>query len=173
MRMKLCKRLGCKAMIPYDQTNPYCEKHRQDYHEYQRPSRSVDQRHYNLTRRDQEANQFYHTRAWRQLSLLVKRQAMMTCECCGHTALTKGKLLVDHVVPRRIDKRCQLDRDNLWVLCYSCHYWKTQLETQIYLDGEANFIANLDTATRWNQDAIRNWIIDKKANRFKAAYPSF
>ncbi|WP_371812531.1 HNH endonuclease [Leuconostoc sp. LN180020] len=44
---------------------------------------------------------------------------MFTCECCGRTSTTKGYLVVDHIIPRKIDKRKQLDKGNLWVCSYT------------------------------------------------------
>ncbi|MCJ8184798.1 HNH endonuclease [Lactiplantibacillus pentosus] len=167
MRMKVCRMSGCNELVSYEQENPFCTKHAsyykpRPYQHYNKWERKQLNKDYNRNHRDKEANDFYHSVAWRKLSRVAKERAYMTCECCGHTALGKGKLVVDHITPRRIDKRKQLDSNNLWVLCYSCHYWKGQLEQDIYEDGDENFISNLDVATQWDRESCREWILGHK-----------
>ncbi|WP_260144382.1 HNH endonuclease, partial [Leuconostoc citreum] len=79
---------------------------------------------------------------YEHLSAGLKQQAMFTCECCGRTSTTKGYLVVDHIIPRKIDKRKQLDKDNLWVICKRCHWYKGLLEDDVYTDGLS--IENID-----------------------------
>lgn len=164
MRYKVCRKYGCNKQIPYDRSNPYCDQHADLYKEFVKPKptyqRKQSQRQYNRFKRDKEANRFYHTKAWSSLSYGLKQQAMFTCQCCGHTSIKTGYLVVDHVIPRRIDKRKQLDRDNLWVICKRCHFYKGLLEKKIYQDGL--FIENLDASKRWEEDKCRQWILNEE-----------
>ena len=98
------------------QDNTYCEIHKAMYQpkpEFKPKSsyqRKRQQREYNANKRDKEANEFYHNNTWKHLSAGLKQQAMFTCECCGRTSTTKGYLVVYHTIPRKIDKRKQLDK---------------------------------------------------------------
>lgn len=169
-RVKICRRTNCHVSIPYEQDNPYCEIHKAMYRpkpEFKPKSsyeRKRQQREYNANRRDKEANEFYHNKTWKHLSAGLKQQAMFTCECCGRTSTTKGYLVVDHIVPRKIDKRKQLDKGNLWVICKRCHWYKGLLEDDVYTDGLS--IENIDVSKSWQRDDVRQWILNaiKKRN---------
>lgn len=60
--------------------------------------------------------------------------------------------------PRKIDKRKQLDNDNLWVICKRCHWYKGMLENDVYTDGL--FLENIDTSKSWDKYEVRQWILD-------------
>nr|WP_242651981.1 HNH endonuclease [Leuconostoc kimchii] len=122
---------------------------------YERKRQNKD---YNMHSRDKEANAFYHTTTWKHLALGMKQQAMFTCECCGRTSTSKGYLVVDHIIPRKVDKRKQLDKGNLWVICKRCHWYKGVLEDDVYDDGTS--IENIDTSKAWQCDDVRDWILD-------------
>lgn len=163
MRYKICRKPDCDAKIPFGQDNPYCISHASMWHkptQYVRHSSKQRQKLYNRYKRDKEANAFYHSKQWTNLSQSLKRQAYFTCECCGHTYDKPRYLITDHIVPRRIDKRKQIDRDNLWVICQECHYWKTRLENKVYTSQ--SLIANLDTAKQWNKKQCTEWILEQR-----------
>ncbi|MBS0941684.1 HNH endonuclease [Leuconostoc mesenteroides] len=163
-RVKICRKPDCHNTIPYVQDNPYCEIHKAMYRpkpEFKPKSsyeRKRQQHEYNANKRDKEANEFYHNKTWKHLSAGLKQQAMFTCECCGRTSTTKGYLVVDHIIPRKIDKRKQLDKDNLWVICKRCHWYKGMLEDDVYTDGL--FLENIDTSKSWGKGEVRQWILD-------------
>lgn len=159
MRYKVCRKPNCDVVIPYTQHNPYCTQHAYLYKPRHKRDRQSIQT-YNQFSRDKEANRFYHTQAWRIISRQIKQHAYFTCQCCDRTYDKPNYLIVDHIVPRRIDKRRQLDRTNLWLLCKRCHYWKTELEKKIYTSQ--SLIENLDTGKRWTTDKICEWILDKE-----------
>ncbi|WP_225425839.1 HNH endonuclease [Furfurilactobacillus siliginis] len=161
--MKICKAAGCHNPIQADQQNPYCTVHASYYRprEHKRSEtkrRSYSQ--YNKFKRDQEANAFYHSKVWTRISKELKRQAYFTCECCGRTYDQPGYLVVDHVVPRRVNKIRQLDTGNLWVICKRCHYWKGELEKEIYTSPSV--IDNIDVGNKWNSDKCSDWILKKE-----------
>lgn len=169
VRVKVCRKPECHNTIPFEQDNPYCNAHAtlyrpRDYHttKWQRRSKYTN---YNRYKRDKEANAFYHTKQWSSLSMQLKRQAYFTCQCCGHTYDKPGYLITDHVIPRRVDKRRQLDVHNLWVICKRCHYWKGQLEGNVYQSQSA--IENIDTSKNWSEDECRIWILKHEKHRHK------
>lgn len=166
MRYKVCRKPDCDVKIPFEQDNPYCANHASMWHQqtpYVRQHSKQRQKFYNRYKRDKEANKFYHTKQWANLSQVVKKQAYFTCECCGHTYDKPRHLITDHIVPRRIDKRKRLDRDNLWAICSECHYWKTRLENKVYTSQ--SLIANLDVAKRWNKERCTEWIMEQRRKR--------
>lgn len=160
-RVKLCRKTGCTHTIPYEQSNPYCSEHAGLYKQARpRPSKPRSQSYYNKFKRNKQANAFYQSKVWEHVAVETKRRAYFTCACCGHTYDRPGYLITDHIVPLRVDGSRKLDPDNLWVLCKSCHYWKTQLEEQLY--QSQSLIENLDTAKRWNRERIVSWIMAHK-----------
>jgi len=163
MRYKVCRKSNCSTLIPYGQVNPYCTKHADYYKQFTKDSirnRQQNYRDYNHHQRDKEANKFYQSKLWSILSRQLKHEAYFTCQCCGRTYDKPGYLVTDHIVPRRVDKRKQLDKNNLWVICKRCHYWKGVLESKIY--QSKSLIENLDTTKKWNQEQIIEWILERE-----------
>jgi 5-methylcytosine-specific restriction endonuclease McrA len=119
-----------------------------------------DQSYYNRYKRDPIANAFYQSQVWEHMAARVKAESYNTCAICGHTYDEPGKLITDHIVPLRVDKRKRLDRENLWALCRRCHYWKTQLEVSVYLSQ--SLIDNLDAAKKWDANHCREWVLAKE-----------
>lgn len=157
MKLRQCRYPTCHKLIPYDQ--PFCTDHMKYYHrpKVRSPYRKTNYIEYNHNRRDKKANQFYHSRGWKNLSAELRRQALWTCAACGRTKDGPSYLVVDHIIPLKVDPRRKLDRDNLWVLCKRCHFWKTKLEQKIYGD---DLIANLDASKHWSRSKIRDWILN-------------
>jgi 5-methylcytosine-specific restriction endonuclease McrA len=118
------------------------------------------QSYYNRYKRDPVANAFYQSQVWEHMAARVKAESYNTCAICGHTYDEPGKLITDHIVPLRVDKRKRLDRDNLWCLCQQDHYWKTKLEGQVY--QSESLIENLDTAKRWGANECKKWVLEHK-----------
>lgn len=163
MRVKVCRKTGCNNTIPYGQANPYCAVHAKlykpiDVKPIQRASRSTS--YYDRYKRDKESTAFYHSKIWEHTAHMLKAQAFFTCAVCGRTYDRSGYLVVDHIVPLRIDRRKCLDKANLWVLCKGCHYWKTQLEEKIYTSQST--VENLDVSTKWTRSKISEWVLAHK-----------
>ncbi|MCT4451418.1 HNH endonuclease [Lactiplantibacillus plantarum] len=163
MQLKVCRKSGCDNTIPYEQKNPYCNIHSSLYHpfHYNTTQRRQSYSQYNRYKRDKEANHFYHTKRWANMSLMLKRRAYFTCAVCGHTYDKPGYLVTDHIVPRRVDKRKQLDVENLWVICKRCHYWKGMFESTTYRSD--SLIDNLDVSKHWDKEQIKEWILNKES----------
>ena len=162
MQLKKCRYPTCNQLIPFDQKNPFCKKHGKNWHQRQFNYQKTNYKNYNKYQRDPVANAFYHSARWRRLSADLRRQSMWTCECCGHTYDAKSFLVVDHIIPFKVEPRLKLDRKNLWVLCKKCHFWKTKLEQQIY---GTSLIANLDTSKAWPRKKIQNWILAREKSK--------
>lgn len=163
MQLKHCRYPTCTTLIPRGQANPYCTKHAHLYKPWKptiyQHNRKQSYKQYNLTKRDKVANAFYHSRQWVAMSRHMRQQAYFTCTCCGRTRDEKNFLVVDHIIPLKVNWRERLVPSNLWVLCKECHYWKTQLEQQIYGDS---VIENLDTSKRWTKSKIQKFILSKE-----------
>lgn len=162
MQLKKCRYSTCNQLIPFDQKNPFCKKHGKNWHQRKFNYQKTNYKNYNKYQRDPVANAFYHSAPWRRLSVDLRRKSMWTCECCGHTYNAKSFLVVDHIIPFKVEPRLKLDRKNLWVLCKKCHFWKTKLEQQIY---GASLIANLDTSKAWPRKKIQNWILTREKSK--------
>ncbi|KRM95968.1 hypothetical protein FC19_GL001449 [Liquorilactobacillus aquaticus DSM 21051] len=159
-RVRVCRKPNCNKLISFEQSNPYCSEHAGLYHKrnpFAKQQRKQNYSMYNKYKRDKEANAFYHSKQWRTVSNHIKREAYFTCQCCGHTYDKTGYLVVDHIIPRRVDKRKQSDEDNLWVLCKRCHYWKGELENRIY--QSQSLVVNMDTSKKWDRGKMTEWIL--------------
>lgn len=159
-RRHRCEEPGCRELIPLGAR--WCDKHYPKHHaEYEAwkakqandHRRKLKQRRYNQTKRDDEANAFYHSPQWTKVRNYIYARDLGTCQVCGEV-ITDRKI-ADHIVPRRLDKTKQLDTTNLWLLCYSCHTAKTQLEETI--TSRPNGINILTHADRdWWAKAIKH-----------------
>lgn len=160
MKLKKCRYPTCNNLIPLDQENPFCSKHGKNWHKRSfNLYRKTDYKSYNKFKRDKKANAFYHSAPWRALSADLRRQSIWTCAVCGRTKDQKSNLVVDHIIPLKVEPSLALDRKNLWVLCKQCHFWKTKLEQQIYGDS---LISNLDTSKAWPRKRIKEWILKRE-----------
>lgn len=78
---------------------------------------------------------FYKSAAWRKIAALVKREERR-CRFCGKS---DGRLVVDHIKPRRVRPDLALVRSNLQLLCSTCHdREKAQVERRLYGMRQAN-----------------------------------
>lgn len=138
-----CSYSLCNAKINTD--NQFCTKHWQvisqqykgikdknDNRPSNRARRLTNQKKYNNTKRDKEANQFYHSQSWQRVRHYVLQRDIYTCQICGNNYQV-NRLTVDHILPRKYceDINQQLDPNNLWTLCTRCNGVKQYLEKQI------------------------------------------
>ena len=73
---------------------------------------------------DIEADNFYHSQAWRDLRYRVLDKYGRRCQKCGATPAAAA-LHVDHIKPRSKYPELELAFDNLQVLCESCNLGKS------------------------------------------------
>lgn len=124
-RMIHCYQPGCHTLIPADKQPPYCSDHEAGHEQVHS---QASNRHYNLYERDQQANQFYHSKQWQTVRDHVVSRDGYASAITGRVLLDKD-IIVDHIVPRRLlGKLSRLDSDNLWCLSRGEHNIKTHLE---------------------------------------------
>lgn len=138
-----CSYPKCNAKINND--NHFCEKHWQTISKQykdiknktkKRPSNRArqltQQKYYNETKRDKEANQFYHSLQWQRVRDYVLQRDLYACQVCGNNYQV-NRLTADHILPRKYsgDITQQLDPTNLWTLCDRCNGIKQYLEKQL------------------------------------------
>lgn len=92
-------------------------------------SRSEEYSDYNKMRwkHDRQFVSFYNSKQWRNTSKRILLQYDYVCAECGGEAV-----LVDHIIPIRIDWNKRFDEDNCQPLCKECHNKKTILENKVY-----------------------------------------
>ena len=105
---KPCPRSGCPALILHDQR--FCADHQAeanlDYNHNRRPAR----------------HRFYGTWEWKRFRGDVLKERGSVCYNCG---CTYGPIELDHIIPLADRPDLKLDRDNVMVLCGTCHRHKT------------------------------------------------
>lgn len=74
---------------------------------------------------DKKEDNFYESRAWRELRYKVLKRDGRRCACCGATPLDGVSVHVDHIKPRSKFPQLQLDASNLQVLCSDCNIGKS------------------------------------------------
>lgn len=67
---------------------------------------------------------FYRSRAWRQLRYRALRRDGGRCACCGRTRAHGAVIHVDHIEPRSKRPDLELTLSNLQVLCDACNLGK-------------------------------------------------
>lgn len=137
----------CHTLIPIG--DRYCNKH--SYLENDRAKYRNKQ--YNKYYRNQEANTFYQSKAWKQMRKHVVITHNYTSQVSGRILADKD-IIVDHIIPRRVDKTKELVTDNLWILSRKEHNIKTHIEDKILAKPNGkNIITHLDIT--WWIKAIR------------------
>ncbi|WP_461241101.1 HNH endonuclease [Paucilactobacillus sp. N302-9] len=107
----------------------YCAKHKPLHerpHYVSHEDKSRSNRDYNLNRRDEQANDFYHSSQWTKVRNYVVSRDMYTDAITGQVIDDK-QLIVDHIIPRRLCDN-PLDTENLWCLSKRMHNIKTKIE---------------------------------------------
>lgn len=134
-KVHICGERGCRAVIPMNER--YCKTHKpQHQYNYKRNNFTQEQKkrankHYNLYERDQEANSFYHSRAWTKVANYVRNRDMMTSGATGKP-LSDHHVIVDHITPRKyLTREEALNTENLWLLSRKEHNIKTKIEESI------------------------------------------
>jgi 5-methylcytosine-specific restriction endonuclease McrA len=72
---------------------------------------------------------FYETKAWQTLRKKVLRKYGRFCMKCGKS---HAEIHVDHIKPRSLYPKLELDFDNLQVLCKECNLEKSNLHCTDY-----------------------------------------
>lgn len=120
---KVCNHVGCNVLIDYDKS--YCAKHQTDKQQQVTSDYDV---YANRKEIGGKFFQFYHSKAWKQLSYSYRLRNPM-CEVCLKKDIYIKCDVVDHIIPIRNDWSKRLDENNLQALCHSCHNAKTRAES--------------------------------------------
>ena len=67
-----------------------------------------------------------YTRRWARVRAIVRRRDGWKCVLCGH----RGRLEVDHIIPRYLRPDLMFDPNALQLLCRSCHFFKSAKENR-------------------------------------------
>ena len=105
---KLC--ISCKRIIPYPLS--YCAACQKKFG----AERSKSAAGYNRRARNSRNDKFYHSKAWRTLSVAVMASADYKCAECGDIACE-----VHHIVSINEDWSKRLAPGNVQPLCTRCH----------------------------------------------------
>ena len=126
MKVSHCNERGCRELVK--QGERYCPEHAK-LHQWSGGSQQVKKdgyRDYNRNRRDQEANDFYHSKQWKTVRDYAIARDMYTDQVTNEVS---DELIVDHIIPSRLLSSVeQLDTINLWSLSRGTHTIKTRLE---------------------------------------------
>lgn len=145
MRVHMCGHATCRAMIPI--TTRYCSEHARD-DGYKRNKQQAN-KVYDTTKRDAERTKFYHSKKWKQLRDYAYRRDYGQCAITHRFDQT---IIVDHVVPVKVDASKAFDADNLWLLSLPVHNEKTRIENRILLKKNGhNILKHLDK-TWWEKE---------------------
>jgi len=71
------------------------------------------------------SEKFYASNSWREVRYIALKQAGGSCTLCGARASDGVTLHVDHIIPRSVDPRKELDLNNLQILCEDCNLGKS------------------------------------------------
>ncbi|MHA6973958.1 HNH endonuclease [Levilactobacillus brevis] len=126
MKVSHCNERGCRELVK--QGERYCSKHKA-LHQWTSGNNQQTKdyyRWYNRVTRDQEANDFYHSKQWKTVRDFVVARDMYTDQVTNEVS---DELIVDHIIPRRLlSAEQQLDTVNLWSLSRGTHTIKTRME---------------------------------------------
>ena len=146
MRVHRCAEIGCRELIKLGWD--YCDKHyQQRMNKYVKMSNANREqyaktlrgqaktaehaRDYDATRRQELHSGFYNSKQWNKVSDYVKHRDGYS-DAINGMLWSKGDLIVDHIVPRRLlPAEKQLDKDNLWLLTREQHNHKTSVENKL------------------------------------------
>lgn len=147
-RVHVCNEHGCRKVVPLN--HRYCEEHYKEHQPYQGVTKRERKRYYkeyNANDRDQQANDFYHSKRWTTVRNYVVNRDMYSSAVTGR-ALGNHDLIVDHIARRDL---CTdpLDTSNLWCLSHSEHAIKTKIEQDILSKPNGKNIIKHMTRDRW------------------------
>lgn len=129
-KVHYCLERGCKRIVPVKQR--YCTEHaklHQPFNTVTKQEHKDYYKDYNHNKRDQKANDFYHSKQWQAVRSYVVNRDMYSSAISGNV-ITEGDLIVDHIIRRDLVTD-PLATNNLWCLSRSEHAIKTQLEESI------------------------------------------
>lgn len=120
----LCKRDACKAVIKYVYHNNICnysDKHLNNVNKVKHKTNKNNNGYSKYKVKD-----FYKSKEWRELRVLIIEQQKGRCQMCGRSYKEHDIVIhVDHIIPISIDWSKRLDINNLQLLCEDCNIGKS------------------------------------------------
>lgn len=134
MKVSHCNEIGCRELVK--QGERYCSKHKALHQWTIDNSQKVkrdEYRNYNLNRRDEDANGFYHSKQWQEIRKQVLIANFYSDSVTGLQAVNGERLIVDHIIPLRLlaSNEERLNPNNLWVLSQHLHSIKSAMEKKM------------------------------------------
>lgn len=134
MKVSHCNQIGCRELVK--QGERYCSKHKALHQWTIDNSKRVkrdEYRNYNMNRRNEQANNFYHSREWQAVRKQVLIANFYSDSVTGLPAVNGERLIVDHIIPLKLldSKEEKLNPDNLWVLSQHVHSIKSAMEKKM------------------------------------------
>ena len=127
MRAYLCKYPGCTHIV--DTPRTYCKQHAALGQAADARKADAPRPQWAGAERPNEA--LYNTTRWRKL----RREALQANGCCALCGAT-DRLHVHHITPPKGDEELFFDRNNLTVLCETCHAPITSAEAKEAKDAK-------------------------------------
>lgn len=144
MKMRRCKKNGCRELIPYESS--YCKQHKL-LNESRLNAKQLEQkrlesvsegyraserhnRYSNSERADELGHSFYQSSQWKRLSQRIKVRDLYI-EAVDSRAYGVNQLIVDHIIPRLLAPELAMNDSNMWLLSRGHHNKKTRLEQKM------------------------------------------
>lgn len=112
-----CRYPGCLNLT----SDKYCDDHKQ----IEDINKKINNKLYDLYKRDKKIREFYNSKAW----LRLREQALMRdhylCQHCLKQNRIAHAEIVDHIVPIKVDWSLRLSLSNTQSLCKACHNRKS------------------------------------------------
>lgn len=157
-RTRRCREHGCHHLCVYPMH--YCEQHKDKEQAYLQSrmkwSHAHDNKHkqhvYNTVTRNRNDTksiqyQFYKSKQWHDLRLLVLKHDNYLCQYCLAVGKVTPAKTVDHIVPIEWQLTTMDTVSNLATICSSCHHLKTDWEQSYYGTGDGHQLKNVKAIT--------------------------
>lgn len=122
--LRPCRYHGCINLT----SKKYCS----DHEHIEEENKKINNRLYDLYKRDKKIREFYNSKEWKRLreQTLIRDKGL--CQHC----LKKNRItyadVVDHIVPIKVDWSLRLSLNNTQSLCNACHNRKTMEDKRKY-----------------------------------------
>lgn len=148
----MCNERSCRKVVPLN--HRYCEEHYKEHQPFNTVTKQESEeyhkkyyREYNRSKRDNQADEFYHSKRWTTVRNYVVNRDMYSSAVTGRV-ISNHDLIVDHIVRRDM---CDdpLDTSNLWCLSRSEHAIKTKIEQDMLAKPNGKNVIKHMTRDRW------------------------
>lgn len=121
--VKRCGAPGCRELVALYET--YCPSHK-----------AYSDKQYNKQVRHNKVNKpravFYASKEWRSMRHQVLVSQHYLCQSCKRKGIVKQGNIVHHIIPLEDDWNKRLDKDNLEVICQTCHNKEDSSKSKLF-----------------------------------------